>query len=85
MTEQNTKAATGRPRMESPFVFPPKTPEARHADEVNIGNRVVVNGHEYLGRGVVIGLEPDGRLARLLISGADGWWYRSDLRKVEAE
>lgn len=65
------------------FMFPPCCPMARAFPVLKVGERVVIAGMEHLGSGVVIGFEPDGRLVKLRVDGSEGWWDRSELRRVD--
>lgn len=64
------------------LVFPPHLGRVTPPAVLKVGERVEVVGCERIGQGTVISFSPDGRLVRLNIGSLDGWWSRSDLRKV---
>lgn len=69
-------------RGSTPFLFQAVTRRVRHADDLRVGDQVVIDGRESFGMLVIIALEPDGRLAQLSYGHQPlGWWDRMDLRK----
>ncbi len=64
------------------FLFQAVTRRIRRADDLAVGDRVMVLGRESFRMLVITALEPDGRLAQLSFGHQPlGWWDRMDLRK----
>jgi len=64
------------------FLFPPNLIPERPAVQVKRGDRVQIRERKDLGKGMVVDLEPDGRLVKCRFYGRDGWWSKFDLIKV---
>ena len=70
-------------RSESPLLFPPCLPRKFPPAVLKVGDRVKIRERDGFGVGTVISFDPDGRLVRVSFISCEGWWSRSDLRKVD--
>ncbi|HOW90801.1 MAG TPA: hypothetical protein PK883_00675 [Anaerolineaceae bacterium] len=82
MSSESALMAAELLRGSTPFLFQAVTSRIRRADELRVGDRVMIDGRESFGIGVITALEPDGRLAQLSFGREPaGWWDRMDLKK----
>ncbi|MEN6571387.1 MAG: hypothetical protein ABFD24_06065 [Anaerolineaceae bacterium] len=60
-----------------------RIPSPRVKPEINPGNHVKIIGNHDYGKGTVIRIDPDGRLAEVSFKNHIGWWSLYDLEKVK--